>query len=184
VWQLYGSGNNAGFAWLPDGIYDSIGVAGGSGSIELTTAWSVNGAYEHSWNEMWKTSLYGGYTSVHFDQAAINDINSHLPGAAGSTPCGVPVGGSVQPPLTISAAGGSSCSPNFSFYQVGTRTQYNPVPWLDLGFDVSWTHLNTAYEGPATLGANGARPAGLYGLGDQNIVTVLGRAQIDFYPGQ
>jgi hypothetical protein len=181
VWQLY-DGNNAGFAWLPDGIYDAPG--GIAGSIQLTTAWSINGAYQHVWNPMWKTSVYGGYTAVTFNSSAVADINSHLPGAAGTTPCGVPVGGSVQPPIVFPAGSGNGCSPNFSFYQVGSRTQYNPVPWLDLGIDVSWTHLDTTYKGAATLAANGARPAGLYNLGNQDVVTVLGRAQISFNPGQ
>jgi len=78
---------------------------------------------------------------------------------------------------------GNACSPNFSFWTVGTRTQYNPVPWLDVGLDLSWTHLNTAYKGPGvTLGANGGRPGGVYSIDDQNVFTALARAQINFQP--
>ena len=67
--------------------------------IHLTNAWSVNAAYEHYWNQRWKTSLYGGYTKVWYDGTITNDINTHLPGAAGTLQCGVPVAGSVWPPI-------------------------------------------------------------------------------------
>lgn len=191
VWQLYRPGynfggvNSAGFAWLPDGVYDNVGLFPNS-AIELTTVWSFNGVYEHRWTDQWKSNVYGGYTEVRFNANATNMINQHLPTPpVGNTACGVPVLGTVQPPINIGTGAGNSCSPNFSFWQVGSRTQYSPAPWLDLGIDVSWTHLNTAYRGPnATLGANGARPAGLYNIEDQNVFTAIGRAQLNFYPGQ
>jgi len=186
VWQLYGSGNSAAFAWLPDGVYDNVGVASGGSSIELTTAWSINGVYQHIWSPQWMTDVYGGYTSVSFNQHATNMINQHLPTPpVGSTACGVLVLGTVQPPLNVGTGAGNSCSPDFSFWQIGTRTQYNPVQWLDLGVDVSYTRLNTAYAGPnVTLAANGARPAGSYSIDNQSVLTVLGRVQINFNPGQ
>jgi len=194
VWQLYnpahiiGGVNSAGFAWLPDGVYDNVNPLGGppNSAIELTTAWSFNGVYEHIWTDQWKTNVYGGYTKVTFNSTATNLINQHLPTPPlGGTACGVPVEGAVAPPIAIGNGVGNSCSPNFSFWQIGSRTQYSPTAWLDLGVDVSWTHLNTAYKGPnATLGANGARPGGLYNIEDQNVFTALGRAQLNFFPGK
>ncbi len=103
--------------------------------------------------------MYGGYVNISYNDKAKNIILSHLPGAAGITPCGVPVGGAVWPPITITAGSGNSCSPDFSFYQVGSRTQFNPAPLMDIGLDVFYTRLNTAFKGPANLAANGARPA-------------------------
>jgi len=48
---------------------------------------------------------------------------------------------------------------------------------------VLWTHLNTAYKGSnATLGANGARPGGVYQIDDQDIVSVMFRIQRNFLP--
>ena len=41
----------------------------------------------------------------------------------------------------------NSCSPNFSFYQVGSRTQWNITKDFYMGVDVTYTHLNTAYQG-------------------------------------
>lgn len=185
VWQLYDGDNSAGFAWLPDGMYDNVGLFAGGSSIELTTAWSINGVYQHIWNPMWMTDVYGGYTSVSFTQNATNMVNQHLPTPpVGGLACGVPVLGVVQPPINIGNGVGNACSPDFSFWQIGSRTQYNPVQWLDLGLDVSYTRFNTAYAGVGILGANGARPAGTYSIADQNVLTVLGRVQVNFHPGQ
>jgi hypothetical protein len=60
--------------------------------------------------------------------------------------------------------------------------RWNPHPDLDIGVDVQWTHLDTAYEGTATLAANGARPSGIYAIDDQDIVTVMFRIQRNFLP--
>src|SRR5262249_33466185 len=53
--QVYGSGNSAGFGWTSDGIF------GTGTAIELTTAWGINGAFQHIWGPRWRTSIYGGY---------------------------------------------------------------------------------------------------------------------------
>ena len=92
------------------------------------------------------------------------------------------VEGAVAPPLGIGNGVGNSCSPSFSWWQVGTRTQWNPHPDLDIGVDVLWTHLNTAYKGTGILAANGARPAGPYAIDDQDIVSVMFRIQRNFLP--
>jgi hypothetical protein len=88
----------------------------------------------------------------------------------------------VFPPLSIAAGGaGNSCNPDFSFYEIGTRTQWSPSPRLDIGLQLLWTHLNTAYKGAATYSANGARPAvGL--IDDQDIVSAIFRAQYNILP--
>ena len=59
--QVYGGNMSAGLGWLTDGVYSGTGATGTS--VELTTAWSVNGGYQHFWNPKWRTSLYGGYAS-------------------------------------------------------------------------------------------------------------------------
>jgi hypothetical protein len=187
LWQLYGSNSSAGFGWANDGIYDNTTpgcVAPNCRTpIELTTAWSINAAYEHVWNTEWKTSAYGSFAAISYNDNAKAIINSHLPGAAGTRPCVVPVAGAVQPPLGIPVGSDNSCNPNYSFWTVGSRTQYSPVAWLDLGVDVFYTHLNTAYKGTGVaLGANGGKPAGTYTIEDQHVLSVLARAQINFNP--
>ncbi len=146
---------------------------------------SINAGFEHVWNLQWRTSLYGGFAAINFDTTATNIINAHLPGAGGAVICNTPVFGAVQPPLGITAGSGNSCNPDYSFWDIGTRTQWQPLSWLDLGIDVSYTRLDTAYAGSSVaLAKNGPQPAGTYTISDQNVLTVLGRAQISFDVGK
>ena len=174
AWQMYSSGNNAGFGWTTDGVYDT------GTNVELTTVWGITGFAQHLWSTKWRTSVYGGYTEIDYNGAATAIINSHL-GAGGSAVCGV---AAVAPAgnVAVSPLAGNSCDPSFSYWQVGSRTQWNPHPDLDVGVDLQWTHLNTAYKGAAVLAANGARPAGPYAIDDQDIVSVMFRIQRNFLP--
>jgi hypothetical protein len=171
-WQIYGS-SSVGVGWITDGLFDT------GREIERTRVWSVNAAYQHLWNPMWRTSLYGGYVDVSYNDAAKRIINSHLPGASGSIQCGVAVAGSVWPPVDVSLTGGgvgNSCTPNFSFFQVGTRTEFTPVRGFGIGLDVFYTHLNTAYKGVGTYSTNAPRPATTL-LDDQNVLSAIFRVQ-------
>ena len=47
------------------GVITGTGLAAAT-SLELTTAWNVNAAYEHFWSPRWRTSLYGGYAKVEY----------------------------------------------------------------------------------------------------------------------
>jgi hypothetical protein len=158
--QVYGGGMSAGFGWINDGVFASPGAPGGS-SIELTTVWSINGGYQHFWNPKWRTSIYGGIVEVDYNGTATTAI------------CTGP---------TLAFIAFSNCSPNFSIDQVGSRTQWNPHPDLDIGVDVTWSHLNTAFGGTATLAANGARPGGVYAIDDQDVVSAVFRIQRNFLP--
>jgi hypothetical protein len=110
-WQMF-HGDSVGAGWVADGIYDNNIPFFGAGTtpIELTSAWSVTGGYEHFWNPRWRTSLYGGYTRVWYDQNATNLINQHLPTPPlGGLACGVPVEGAVFPPIALGNGVGNSC---------------------------------------------------------------------------
>ncbi|HLH87203.1 MAG TPA: porin [Xanthobacteraceae bacterium] len=165
--QVYGSGNSAGFGWTSDGTF----VAGGP--VELTTSWSINGLLQHFWSPKWRTSLYGGYYEVDYDAKATANI---CPGGAAGTPSptGFPFAGGV-----------TNCSPNWSAWGIGSRTQWNPHSDLDIGVDLMWDHLNTAFAGFATVAANGARPlaaAGSFRIQDQDVLTILFRIQRNLLP--
>ncbi len=119
-------------------------------AIQLTNAWSVNAGYEHIWNSRWRTSLYGGYTRVWYNQTATDIAAEHLPTPTPrlhSRACGQPVEGAVWPPVALNHGEGNSCSPNFSFWQIGSRTQWDISKDLYMGVDVVYTRLNTAYKG-------------------------------------
>ena len=76
---------------------------------------------------------------------------------------------------------GLNCSPDFSFFEVGTRTQWNPVPQLDIGLEVLYSKLNTAFKGVANVAANGSRPA-VTQVADQDVWSAMFRWQRNFYP--
>ncbi len=185
-WQVYDSSQSVAVAWLVDGLFDS------ATTIQMTKAWSLNVGYQHIWGPAgtfggkWRSTLYGGYVAVSYNDAARTIINSHLPGVAGTAPCGIPRAGTAWPPVTITPGSPNSCSPDFSFYQVGSRTQFNPHPLIDIGLDVFYTRLNTAYKGSNIAGvpiypANGVRPA-VAALDDQNVLSASMRWQRNFYP--
>jgi hypothetical protein len=175
AYQNYNASTSVGVGWINDGVFDT------GTKVELTKAWSALAYYQHIWNPRWRTSWFGGYVQIDYNQNATDIINSHLPGAAGTRPCGVPVGGAVWPPLTITAGNGNSCNPDWSFYEIGTRTQFNPVPQLDIGLEVLYTHVNTAYKGNAVYPVNGSRPAVTL-IDDQNVWSAMVRWQRNFYP--
>jgi len=176
---VYGGNNNVGMNWITDGVFDAdTGVA-------LTTVWGINGFAQHFWNPKWRTSLYGGYVEVDYNSAATSWIIPRL-GTAGAAACATPAAAATF--TAITPAAGNACSPDSSWWQVGTRTQWNPHPDLDIGVDVLWTHLNTAFKGPATaIAASGARPAcasatGGCSIDDQDVVSVMFRIQRNFLP--
>jgi hypothetical protein len=76
----------------------------------------------------------------------------------------------------------TSCNPNFSLSEVGSRTMWNPVPDLDVGFDVVWYHFNTAFGGGTAnlAAAQGAKPPGAYAISDRDALGAVFRIQRNF----
>jgi hypothetical protein len=182
-WQLYSNSNSRTMGWDADGVF-------GTGTdVELTEAWSINAGYQHIWGAAgtfggkWRTSLYGGYVVVNYNDRATQLINQGF--AAGSA-CNPGAAASVNTAFTPLA--GNSCSPDYSFYQIGSRTQFNPHPLMDIGLDVVYTKVNTAYAGAANWAANGSRPActnsAILGcdFADRGTLTTMMRWQRNFYP--
>jgi hypothetical protein len=176
VWTLYKNSNSVGVGWIADGIFDT------GTNIELTKVWSALAGYEHIWNPKWRTSVFGGYVNVQYGSAAANGILQHTPGALAA--CGVAPVGTVNSAVTgVTLLPGNSCSPNQSFWEAGTRTQWNPVAQLDIGMEVLYSARNTAFKGVANLPANGSRPAVINGIiDDQNVWSAMFRWQRNFYP--
>ena len=97
--QMYNASTSVGVGWLTDGVFDT------GTEVQLTRVWSINATYQHIWNPKWKTSLFGGYVNVSYNDTAKNIINSHLPGASGHhASVRVPVAGAVFPPITMIGA--------------------------------------------------------------------------------
>jgi hypothetical protein len=55
------------------------------------------------------------------------------------------------------------------------------LPQLDIGLELLYTHVNTAYKGPGVVGPNTSRPAVTL-IDDQNVWSAMLRWQRNFYP--
>jgi Porin subfamily len=184
-----GFGNSVTWGHAVDAIYSSgvTGVAGcvaagtaacGSG-LELTSGWTVGGFYEHHWTPQWKTSIYGGYVKIMYDNNAAafyctGSTTTYVRGSTASTATGG---------FGSAMLAGSSCDPNTQFWSLGTRTMWNPNSNLDLGVDFMWNSLSSANSGAVTLTSQGSRPAGVYNINSNygNYTTAI-RAQYNFLP--
>ena len=136
------NGGESGFGLVTDGMVST--VAGDN--VQLTTAWSVGASYEHNWNSKWKTSAYGGYTKVDYNDAATALFAAGTGGVSGTT------------------------NPDFSTWQIGSRTAWAPVNNLEVGVDVMYTKLKSANSGVAATSQ------------DQNAWVSQLRVQRNFYP--
>jgi hypothetical protein len=170
-----GFGNSITFGHAVDGVYGKSGTG-----IELTTGWNIGAIYEHHWNPQWKTSVYGGYVKISYNDTAANYICTG--GGSSSWNRGdASFLGSAVANGTSSFV--SSCDPGESYWSVGTRTQWNPNSNLDLGLDLVWNHLNSAHSGYYVSSTSfGGRPAGTYNISDYDIWTAAIRAQYNFLP--
>lgn len=158
-------GNSIGMGFVTDAVF-----AGAGSELELTTGWSVTAGIEHNWTPAWRTSLYGGYENISYNKNATAEICAGLaPGGAGAS----------------TSAGGftpSNCSPDFGFWQVGSRTVWTPASGLELGLDVLYNHINSGFAGPVTVSANGTVPPGVFNARDQDVLSAAFRIQRSFVP--
>src|SRR5712671_1529157 len=75
---------SVGFGATTDAVYLPA-FAGGDGSLHLTEAYGIRGAFTHNWDAHWSTSLYGSYSAVRYDGTAKGYIcANYLPGKAPS----------------------------------------------------------------------------------------------------
>src|SRR5262245_2579265 len=172
VAQLYNASTSVAVGWIADGVF-----APGT-EVELTRAWSVQAAYQHIWSPRWKTSLVGGYASVDYNGNATAILNSAL--VAGPV-CARPFAGLVGNLSAVRADAGNNCNPDYAFWEIGSRTQWNPVQQLDIGFELFYSHHLTAYKGPALYTANPSRPAVAL-IDDGGVLSAIFRWQRNFYP--
>ena len=167
------NGSDVAAAWALDGVFANNAVMPMSG-IQLATAWDISAAVEHRWVPAVRSSLFGQYTAWN-------------PGTDGNTiMCSSP----QAPVRTVAgaAATGAGVLPgcNFAFdvWSVGSRTVWNPVSNLDLGFEVKYSRINTSFDPNlirfAFTGAGGAPGPVLYTPANESIWSGLLRVQYHF----
>jgi Porin subfamily len=176
---LIGSGNRVTYTVNEDAMYTT------GGQILLTRNFDVTAFYEHYWNPKWRTSLFGGWLGVDYSAAEISMV---CPAANGGTN---PVGWNTLVPTA-----GTICNPNYNTWQIGSRTMWNPHPYLDIGVEVLYTQLNQSMHGQGALASttvaagaagntvtavgSGALNPGLYNFANQGVWSGMFRIQRNF----
>jgi hypothetical protein len=153
-----------GFGATTDGVY-LPGFAGGDGTIHLTEAYGVRGAFNHNWDVHWSSSLFGSYSAVRYDGTAkANMCANYLPGKAPSADY--------------------SCNPDYNVSQLGVITRWVPVKNLTFSAEVMWFHLDQKFTGTAALTPAAPKPGtaqgARYEFKDQDTVQLQLRAQRNF----
>jgi hypothetical protein len=194
-------GNTYGFGVTSDCVFGSRTSgfqSSGSGSVvgatgttgcELTTAWSINAAYEHYWTPQFHESFLGSYLSTRYSALANANLCAAESGLSGAT-APVTGAGAVAP---------AGCNNNWNLWTVGTRLQYDFTKTLYIGVEFLYQHLDSASlpgcaggtcspgNNFSTTQINAVAPPG-NGLTpnatikDQNIVSVTLRMHKDFLP--
>jgi hypothetical protein len=152
---------SVGFGATTDAVYLPA-FAGGDGSLHLTEAYGIRGAFNHSWDTHWTTSLYGSYSAVRYDGTAKAYICANY----------------TTPAKAVSAD--YSCNPDYNVSQLGIVTRWTPVKNLTFSAEVQWFHLDQKFTGTATLAAAAPKPTAVYEFKDQNAVQLQLRAQRNF----
>ena len=168
-YRMY-DGNTFGFGFESDAVFGGTPGTGDASALELTTTWNVNAAYTHFWNPAWKSTLWGAYRAVSYNDRA----NAILCSALGD-------GNGLAGALAVANPG---CDANYSIWGIGLRTQWAVSSTFQIGLEVLYAKLQSADSstGLIALGANGTKPAGVYTIDDQDNWAVRLRVNRDFYP--
>jgi hypothetical protein len=155
-----GAYQSIGFGATTDAVFLPV-ANGGDGSLHLTTAWGVRGAFNHNWDPYWSTSLWGSYSGVRYD------------GTAKATICANYTGTKI-------VTADYSCNPDYNVAQIGAVTRWTPVKNLTFSAEVGAFFLDQKFTGAATLGPTAPKPSAVYEYKDQSTVYLNVRAQRNF----
>jgi hypothetical protein len=163
------NGQKLAYGVLSDAVYggavgpNAIGSSppGTATSLQLTTAWGINAAYEHFWNKQWRTSVVGGYFAVNYNSQANAMLcsvegNSLIPGVAVTT---TPNGGNSAlfangSGFGTQAVAAGGCNNNWNDWWLGTRTQWNVTPDTYFALELMYQRMQSATS------VNGIVPTG------------------------
>ncbi len=164
-------GNFAGYGVMSDAVYGGV-LGVDATNLNLTTTWGAMAAFEHHWNDQWKTSVYGGYQETKYNDQA-NAILCSLQGQG--------TGGTGA-----NAVADAGCDNDWNSWFVGSRTQWNVSKDFYMGVDVMYHVLQSGSGAggllPTGLGTNTLAQRGATYVDDQDIWRVEFRVHKDFYP--
>lgn len=147
---IFGNNNGVTTGYIVDSVFAT------GGQQQLTTTFGGVAAYEHGWNNEWRTSVYGGATFIDYNATA-NGILCARFGVAGNSAG------------TLSNAA-TTCNMDYRVTGVGSRTYWTPVRDLTIGVEVLWTNHQSKNAGATlTIPTTNFRPAGAYVVRDQDV---------------
>ena len=161
-----GPSGSLGFGATTDGVYlpgagNASGLSG-DGSIHLTEAFGVRGAFNHNWDPYWSTSLWGGAGWVRYDGTAAAEL------------CGT--FGVVVPGRGVTY----TCDPNFSVWMIGVVTRWTPVKNLTFSGEVGFIGLHQNFSGSAIFTPGAPQPVQTWTFHDQSTAYLNVRVQRNF----
>jgi hypothetical protein len=188
------NGQKLAYGVVSDAVYGGSFTNGTATSLQLTTAWGINAAYEHFWNKQWRTSVVGGYFDVRYNDQAnamLCSIEgfSAVPGFANNV--NVNLNGTG---LGTAAVAANGCNNNWNTWWLGTRTQWNVTPDTYFALELFYERMQSATS------VNGLAPTGTPGftaasgvvpgttattgqsLGNNDNYMLRFRVHKDFYP--
>ncbi len=156
-----GSGGTAGatpFYQNVTMVSNADGVYSTNGSIQKTDGIGFRGAYLHNWSPNWETSVLGSYTKVNFNNTATTAYCLLFSSSTGAK------------------SSNYSCNPDFTLWQIGSRTAWTPVTNLTFSAEVMYTFIDQSFTGAATsVGAagvgGGITPGAAFNFKDQGAVS-------------
>jgi Porin subfamily len=179
------NGASTAYGVLADGVYGGSILDGHATSIQLTTAWGINAGYEHFWTPRWRTSLYGGYTSVSYNNTA-NNILCVMQGSGTNFNGAIGTGAA---PTGFNALANPGCDNNWTSWWIGSRTQWNVTKDFYMGLDVAYLKVDGMSTSTGLVAGSAVIPNGATNatttpkfVGDENIWMARFRVHRDFYP--
>jgi len=138
-------GGTEGYGVGADCVVGGTLTFGNATGCLLTTAWSIDAAYEHYWTPQWHQSFVGAYLNTSYNTQANNILCQAESGALGT------------PATTGSnAVGVAGCSNNWTVWGVGSRLQWDVTKSFYIGVEAVYQNIQSA-----TPNATGVLPAPL-----------------------
>jgi hypothetical protein len=164
-----------GTAGCPNGVVGGLGNVG----LQLTRGWGFRGAYNHTWDPYWSSSLFGGIAGLSYNNTAKTLFCNTYSTAAGAAIAGTGLftnGG---------GAGGAvvgTCDPGFTISMIGLVTRWTPVKNLTFSAEALYAYLKTNMSGTVTGTPSSAQvlPNTTYNYGNNGNASLSLRVQRNF----
>ena len=147
-----GMGSTEAYGVGSDCIYGGTVAAGNNTGCQLTSAWSIDVAYEHYWTPQWHQDL------------VFNGMWEKYGSGTGSANSMLCVGEGLGAGAGTTATAAAGCNNNWDVWGVGSRLQWDVTKSFYIGVEAIYQHIDSAQTGlagnaltaPITLTNSGA----------------------------